>query len=92
VLIAVQGRPAPEGAWTTPGGPWAARAVGAVGLVFTLSALICTLAPSPDAPDKAAAVVKLVLASAVLIGAGAGAYALSRQFGASALAQAERPS
>ncbi len=84
VLIVVQGRPAPEGAWTMPGGPWAARAVGVIGLVFTVSALICTLAPSPDAPDKAAAVLKLVIASAVLIGAGAGAYALSRQFAVSA--------
>jgi amino acid transporter len=83
VMIAVQSRPAPEGAWTMPGGPWASRAVGWTGLIFTVSALICTLVPSPDAPDKAAAVMKMVLASIVLIGTGALAYVLSRQFGAS---------
>ena len=84
VFIAVQDRPAPEDAWALPGGPWLSRAVGWIGLAFTVSALICTLAPSPDAPDKAAAVIKLLIASAVLVGAGAGAYALSRQYRAAA--------
>jgi predicted MFS family arabinose efflux permease len=53
--------------------------VGIVGLICTASALVCTLAPSPDAPDKVAAVVKIIVASAVLIGAGAGAYLISRR-------------
>lgn len=79
VLIAVQSAPAPEGAWTIPGGPRFARVVGWVGLACTASALVCTLAPSPDAPDKLAAVLKIILASAVLIGAGAGAYLVSRR-------------
>jgi amino acid transporter len=79
VLIAVQGDPAPEGAWTMPGGPTAARIIGGVGFICTASALICTLAPSPDAPDKTAAVLKIIFSSAVLIGAGAGAYAFSRR-------------
>ena len=80
VMIAVQGRPAPEDAWTMPGGPGVARIVGLVGLAFTVSALICTLVPSPDAPNKVAAVMKMILASIVLIGTGALAYVLSRQF------------
>jgi amino acid transporter len=79
VLIAVQGDPAPEGAWTMPGGPTAARIIGGVGFICTASALVCTLAPSPDAPDKTAAVLKIIFSSAVLIGAGAGAYAFSRR-------------
>jgi amino acid transporter len=79
VLIAVQDQPAPAGAWTLPGGPRIARIVGIVGLICTASALVCTLAPSPDAPDKVAAVVKIIVASAVLIGAGAGAYLISRR-------------
>jgi amino acid transporter len=79
VLIAVQGEPPAEGTWTIPGGPGAARIVGVVGFVCTATALVCTLAPSPDAPDKAAAVVKIIFASAVLIGAGGVAYLLSRR-------------
>jgi amino acid transporter len=82
VLIAVQGEAAPEGAWTIPGGPRAARIVGWVGLICTSTALLCTLVPSPDAPDQAAAVVKIILASVVLVGAGAIAYLISRRAGA----------
>jgi hypothetical protein len=33
----------------------------------TVSAIACTLVPSPDAADKLGAVVKLVVASVVLI-------------------------
>jgi amino acid transporter len=88
VLVAVQKTPAPQGAWTIPGGPAAARVFGVVGFISTASALVCTLAPSPDAPDKLAAVLKIILASAVLIGAGAAAYALSRRGAALAGANA----
>jgi len=82
VLIAVQSRPAPDSAWTIPGGPRAGRVVGWTGLLFTISALICTLAPSPDAPDKTAAILKVVIACAALVGAGGVAYLVSRRFGA----------
>jgi amino acid transporter len=88
VLIAVQDQRPPAGSWTMPGGPGFARVVGAAGLACTLSALVCTLAPSPDAPDKVAAVVKIIIASAVLVGAGAGAYLLSRRGAAVLGAQA----
>ena len=74
VYLIVQGRPAPADAWTAPGGAGVARPIGAVGLVVTLSAIACTLVPSPDATDKLAAVVKLVGASGVLILAGAAIY------------------
>ena len=74
VYLSVQGRPAAN-AWTTPGGAGFARIVGVVGLAVTLSAIACTLVPSPDAADKLGAVVKLVVASAVLIGSGVAIYA-----------------
>ncbi|MGI9168622.1 MAG: APC family permease, partial [Caulobacteraceae bacterium] len=77
VYLIVQGRPAPAEAWTAPGGPRTARLVGAAGLAVTLSAIACTLVPSPDAADKLAAVAKLVGASAVLIAAGMAVYGLS---------------
>jgi glutamate:GABA antiporter len=79
VLISVQNEAPPPGAWTMPGGPVAARLVGVVGLVCTATALLCTLVPSPDAPDKTAAVIKIIVASLVLVGAGAGAYLVSRR-------------
>ena len=86
VLIAAQNRPAPAGAWTIPGGPWAGRAVGVLGMIVTISALACTLVPSPDAADKAGAVIKLLIASGILVGVGAVAYLFSRR-----IAVAEAP-
>jgi amino acid transporter len=88
VLMKVQGQAARPGTWTIPGGPRVAWVVGLVGLVGTGSALICTLAPSPDAPDKVMAVIKIIVASAVLIGAGAGAYLIARRGGVPAGARA----
>jgi amino acid transporter len=88
VLIAVQDRPAPAEAWTIPGGPTVARIVGVVGGLCTATAFLCTLVPSPDAPDKAAAVLKIIVSSAVLIGAGAVAYWFSRRSAAPVGAEA----
>ncbi len=79
VYLIVQGRAAPADAWTAPGGSRTARLIGAVGLVVTLSAIACTLVPSPDAADKLAAVVKLVVASAVLIAAGVAVYGMAQR-------------
>jgi amino acid transporter len=74
VFLAVQRRAPPDDAWRTPGGRGAALAMGAVGLTATALAVGCTLVPSPDAKDPAGEVVKLVLASAVLILAGVAFY------------------
>jgi amino acid transporter len=81
VYIRVQAVPAPAGAWTSFGGRPGALAVGWTGLVVTSSAIACTLVPSADAPDKAAAVAKLVIASGVLIAAGVGVYLIARRRG-----------
>jgi amino acid transporter len=67
--------PAPPGAWTAPGGAPGRRAIALAGLAVTLSAIACTLVPSPDAPDKTTAVIKLIAASAVLIAGGVLIYA-----------------
>ncbi len=79
VHLKVQGRPPPAGAWTMPGGPVARRMVGATGLAVTLSAILCTLVPSPDAPDKLWATGKLLLASTALILSGVAAYVVARR-------------
>ena len=67
--------PAAEGVWTAPGGWPGRRAIALAGLAVTLTAIACTLVPSPDATDKTGAVIKLVVASAVLIGLGLAIYA-----------------
>jgi amino acid transporter len=77
VYLKVQAKPAPAGAWTLPGGPGIGRIVGVVGLLVTASAILCTLAPSPDEQNKFTAIVKLVIASALLILSGVAAYALA---------------
>ena len=58
---------AAAGVWVAPGGARGRRIIALVGLAVTSSAIACTLVPSPDATDKLAAVLKLVIASAVLI-------------------------
>jgi glutamate:GABA antiporter len=76
--LKAQDRPAPAGVWVTPGGTNAARAIGWTGLLVSLSAIACTLVPSPNAADPAGATLKLLFASGVLILSGAGLYAFVR--------------
>lgn len=65
---------ATPGVWVAPGGPAGRKTLAWMGLAITATAIACTLIPSPDAADKLGAVVKLVVASAVLIGIGAAIY------------------
>jgi amino acid transporter len=67
--------PVPAGAWTAPGGRTGRKTLAWMGLVLTVSGIACTLIPSPDATDKLGATVKLLVATAVLIGLGAAIYA-----------------
>jgi len=67
--------PAADGVWTAPGGALGRRSIALAGLAVTLTAIACTVVPSPDATDKIGAVIKLVVASAVLIGLGLAIYA-----------------
>ena len=78
VFLAVQFKPAREGAWKLPGGRRAGLAVGLVGFTATAIAVACTLVPSPDAKDQLAEVLKLVFAAAVLILSGVAFYVVAR--------------
>ena len=69
----VRGAPA-SGVWAAPGGAHGRRALALAGLAVTISAIACTLVPSPDAADKLGAVVKLIVSSAILIGIGWAIY------------------
>lgn len=60
--------------WRTPGGVRSARWIAAIGFVVSLSAILGSMVPSPDAPDGFAATVKLLGASFVLLASGAGLY------------------
>lgn len=77
-LIA-QRKPAPAGAWVAPGGRGGALTIGAVGFIVTLSAVLCSLVPSPDAEDQLGTTLKLLLASAVLLLSGVVLYALAKR-------------
>lgn len=76
-LIA-QRKPAPTGAWVAPGGKSGAMVIGVVGFLVTLSAVLCSLVPSPDAADPIGTTVKLLWASAVLILSGVVLYGLAK--------------
>jgi amino acid transporter len=73
-----QSTPAPEGAFLSPGGAGGRRAIAAIGFVTALSAILCSLAPSPDAVNQLSAALKLFGASAALIGAGVAVYMATR--------------
>ena len=65
---------APSGVWVAPGGAVGRRVFALAGLAVTLSAIACTLVPSPDATDKVAAVTKLIVSSIALIAIGWAIY------------------
>lgn len=73
----VQAKPADGLDFRTPGGPAAGRAIAALGLVVTVSAILGSMIPSPDAADKLATFIKLMAASAVMIGLGAFIYGVN---------------
>jgi amino acid transporter len=77
VYLGVHVRPAVEGGWKLPGGRTTALVVGGIGMAATVTAVACTLVPSPDAKDQVGEALKLVEASAVLILSGCLAYGLT---------------
>jgi amino acid transporter len=79
VFLALRKTPVAAGVWTMPGGAAAVVVVGVSGFAATLLAIGCSLVPSPDAKDPAWEMVKLLVASAVLIGAGVAFYAVARR-------------
>jgi amino acid transporter len=77
-FLVAQGRPASANAWTAPGGRRGALAIGWTGCLISLSAILCSMVPSPDAADQLGATVKLFVATTVMIGAGVAIYSFGR--------------
>ena len=78
VYLAVQFRTPLVGMWRVPGGPRAGVMIGTIGMAATVTAVVCTLVPSPDAKDQVGEALKLIFASGVLIVSGCAIYALAR--------------
>ena len=73
----VQSRPTERLDFKTPGGPRVGRLIALLGLVVTVTAILGAMVPSPDATDKLGAFLKLMAASAVMIGLGAAIYGVN---------------
>ena len=73
----VQKHPSQGLDFRTPGGPKVARWIAGLGLLVTVSAILGSLVPSPDSTDAMGTFLKLILASAVMIGLGAAIYGVN---------------
>jgi amino acid transporter len=76
-FVRAQAKPAPSGAWTSPGGPRVARLIGWLGFIVSLSAMLLSLVPSPDASDPLGSTIKLLIATAAVVVSGTALYALA---------------
>ena len=77
-LIRVQSIPADSGVRRVPGGRPVAIALGVLGLASTAVTVALSTIPAEDDPDPTLAVVKILGATAVLIGAGVLVFAVAR--------------
>ena len=84
-MIKLQREPADPGVMRVPGGPKVAVALAALGWLTTAVSIVLAAVPPGDEPDKMFAVVKVVGASAVLVGVGVVIYAVGRRKAAAAL-------
>ncbi len=73
-LIRLQGEPAEPGVVRIPGGRRGAIAVAVTGFTATVLVIMGSVIPDASEPNKALAVIKVVVLSAVLVGVGAGLY------------------
>lgn len=84
-MILVQSRPVEPGVRRVPGGRPVAIVLGLLGLASTVLTIVLSTIPAEDDPNPALAVVKIVGATAVLLGAGVLVFVVAR------FKQAQRP-
>jgi glutamate:GABA antiporter len=78
-MVRFQREPAEPGVVRVPGGKPVAIALATVGFVTTCAVIVASVVPDPSEPNKALAVGKILVLSAVLLGAGVGLYRLRRR-------------
>lgn len=84
-MILVQSRPVEPGVRRVPGGRPVAIVLGLLGMASTVLTIVLSTIPAEDDPNPALAVVKIVGATAVLLGAGVLVFVVAR------FKQAQRP-
>jgi amino acid transporter len=77
-MILVQSRPVEPGVRRVPGGRPVAIALGLLGLASTVLTIVLSTIPAEDDPNPVLAVVKIVGATAVLLGAGVLVFVVAR--------------
>jgi hypothetical protein len=80
-MVMLQREPAGPDVIRVPGGPPVAVALAAVGFAVTALSIVLACVPPDEEPNKTLAVVKVVGASLVLVGIGAGVYLAGRRRG-----------
>ena len=78
VMIRVQREPAGPGVFRVPGGKPVAIALATVGFTVTTAAIVLSLIPAADEPNKVLAVVKIVGLTSILLVVGAALYAFPK--------------
>ncbi len=78
-LIRLQGRPTPPEVMRVPGGRRVAVALAAIGFACTSVTIVLSVIPPSEELHKALAVAKVVVSTAVLIGAGVAVFVLARR-------------
>jgi amino acid transporter len=69
-MIRLQREPAPLGVMRLPGGKPVAITLASIGLITTLLTIVLSVVPASDEPHKALAVSKILVSTALLVGAG----------------------
>ncbi|HEX5386323.1 MAG TPA: APC family permease [Gemmatimonadales bacterium] len=78
-LIRVQSVPAPPGTQRVPGGSGVARVLGGLGFLVTAGSIVLSFIPAADDPHPTLTVVKIAVATSIVVGTGALLYARGRR-------------
>jgi amino acid transporter len=78
-LIKLQREPVEQGVVRVPGGKPAAILLAIVGMLMTTAVIVASVIPDSSEPNKALAVGKILVLSAVLVGGGVALYAVGKR-------------
>ena len=78
-MIRLQSRPAGPDVIRVPGGQPVAIALALIGMLSTVFTIVLSVIPAPDETNKPLAVAKVILSTAVLIGAGIAVFVIAER-------------